>query len=71
MTNIEEDSTVDSDTTLPTLPCSVVWCGNHAYVLEGFAGRSRWMGMDERGRPEALTNAELARRGWSRTRRAG
>jgi hypothetical protein len=67
--NTDEDSR--ADTSLPTTPCSVVWCRGHAYVLEGLAGRARWMGMDERGRPEALTNADLVRRGWSRTRLAG
>ncbi|MCP2098330.1 MULTISPECIES: hypothetical protein [Actinosynnema] len=52
--------------TLPTAPCSVVWSKGHAYVLEGF--RARWVGVDDRGRPQALTGAELQRRGWSRTR---
>jgi hypothetical protein len=51
---------------LPTAPCSVVWSKGHAYVLEGF--RARWVGVDDRGRPQALTGAELQRRGWSRTR---
>ena len=51
---------------LPTAPCSVVWSKGHAYVLEGF--RARWVGVDDRGRPLALTAAELQRRGWSRTR---
>ena len=52
--------------TLPTAPCSVVWSKGHAYVLEGF--RARWVGVDDRGRPQALSGDELQRRGWSRTR---
>jgi hypothetical protein len=55
---------------LPTTPCSVVWSKGHAYVLEGLHGRVRWVGVDDRGRPHSLTNADLKRRGWSRTRRA-
>ncbi|XVS62700.1 hypothetical protein ACQPYE_31200 [Actinosynnema sp. CA-299493] len=51
---------------LPTAPCSVVWSKGHAYVLEGF--RARWVGVDDRGRPQALSGDELRRRGWSRTR---
>lgn len=66
----EDDSTGGPAAPLPTVPCSVVWSGDHAFVLEGYAGRARWMGMDERGRPQALTNDDLQRRGWSRTRRA-
>ncbi|HEV2779315.1 MAG TPA: hypothetical protein VGX25_07920 [Actinophytocola sp.] len=58
----------NSDGNLPTTPCSVVWSGGHAYVLEGRFGRARWVGVDDRGRPQALTNADLQRRGWSRTR---
>jgi hypothetical protein len=67
MDTTEEDSTTE----LPTMPCSVVWSGGHAYVLEGMWGRPRWVGVDDRGRPESLTSADLRRRGWSRTRRAG
>ncbi|GGP63398.1 hypothetical protein [Saccharothrix coeruleofusca] len=52
--------------TLPTAPCSVVWSKGHAYVLEGF--RARWVGVDDRGRPQVLSAADLQRRGWSRTR---
>ncbi|MFD7659185.1 hypothetical protein ACFV4N_34845 [Actinosynnema sp. NPDC059797] len=52
--------------TLPTDPCSVVWSKGHAYVLEGFHGR--WVGVDDRGRPQALSGDELRRRGWTRTR---
>ncbi|TWP52216.1 hypothetical protein FKR81_11625 [Lentzea tibetensis] len=52
--------------TLPTAPCSVVWSKGHAYVLEGF--RARWVGVDDRGRPHALSGADLQRRGWTRTR---
>lgn len=53
---------------LPTRPCSVVWSRGHAYVLEDTRGRARWIGCDDRGRPLALTNADLERRGWSLTR---
>lgn len=53
---------------LPTTPCSVVWSRGHAYVLERVGGRPWWMGVDDRGRPEQLTCADLQRRGWSRTR---
>lgn len=52
---------------LPTAPCSVVWSRGHAYVLEPSLGRARWMGVDDRGRPEALSCADLQRRGWTRT----
>ncbi|MBB5157890.1 hypothetical protein [Saccharopolyspora phatthalungensis] len=52
---------------LPTAPCSVVWSGGHSYVLEGSAG-ARWAGVDDRGRARFLTDADLLRRGWSRTR---
>ncbi|TCO46460.1 hypothetical protein [Actinocrispum wychmicini] len=55
---------------LPTIPCSVVWSKGHAYVLEMGLGRSRWVGCDDRGRPQAFTHAELESRGWTRTRRA-
>lgn len=52
---------------LPTLPCSVVWSGGHSYVLEelGGSGMTRWMGLDARGRPLALTANDLQRRGWT------
>ena len=53
---------------LPTAPCSVVWSGGHAYVLEGSHGRARWVGVDDRGRPRFFTGDELQLRGWSRTR---
>lgn len=53
---------------LPTTPCSVVWSGGHSYVLEGMGGRAWWAGVDDRGRAQFLTYAELQRRGWSRTR---
>ncbi|MFD9701933.1 hypothetical protein [Lentzea sp. NPDC059081] len=53
---------------LPTTPCSVVWSRGHAYVLEGF--RARWVGRDDRGRPHAITGAEMQRRGWTLTRTA-
>lgn len=48
---------------LPTDPCSVVWSRGHAYVREG----ARWVGVDDRGRPQTLTDADLRRRGWSHT----
>jgi hypothetical protein len=54
--------------TPPTVPSSVVWCGGRPYVLEARPGRARWMGTDERGRPEALSSADLQRRGWSHRR---
>ncbi|HEY8371695.1 MAG TPA: hypothetical protein VIL00_03030 [Pseudonocardiaceae bacterium] len=54
---------------LPTVPCSVVWSGGHAYVREGGPGRAHWVGLDGRGRPLVLTDADLLRRGWTRTRR--
>ena len=65
-----EETDTDQFDDPPTVPCSVVWSRGHAFVLEGFHGRSRWVGMDDRGRPEALTNTDLRHRGWSRTRRA-
>ncbi|GAA4840542.1 hypothetical protein [Saccharopolyspora rosea] len=52
---------------LPTTPCSVVWSGGHSYVREGNSG-ARWAGVDDRGRPRFLTDADLRRRGWSHTR---
>ena len=55
-----------SPRSLPTAPCSVVWSKGHAYVLEGF--RARWVGVDDRGRPQAFTGADLQRRGWTHTR---
>lgn len=51
---------------LPTTPCSVVWSRGHAYVLEGF--HARWVGRDDRGRPHAISGAEMQRQGWSLTR---
>lgn len=51
--------------TPPTAPFSVVWSRGHCYVREGTLGRARWMGVDDRGRPQALTDADLRRRGWS------
>jgi hypothetical protein len=53
---------------LPTTPCSVVWSRGHAFVREGTLGHIRWVGVDDRGRPQALTDADLRRRGWSLTR---
>lgn len=54
---------------LPTAPCSVVWSGGHSYVLEGVGGRALWAGVDDRGRPSFLTDADLKRRGWSHSPR--
>jgi hypothetical protein len=65
------DASTDTSTETagpPTVPSSVVWCGGRPYVLEARPGRARWMGTDLRGRPEALSSAELQRRGWSRRR---
>jgi hypothetical protein len=36
-------------------------------VLEPVAGRPRWLGVDDRGRAEELSGADLQRRGWTRT----
>jgi hypothetical protein len=58
---------VASNGSLPTVPCSVVWSGGHAYVLEPAGGRPRWMGVDDRGRAEELSGDDLRRRGWTRT----
>ncbi|MER7013775.1 hypothetical protein ABT324_20350 [Saccharopolyspora sp. NPDC000359] len=63
-TQVEPRTTTSAE--LPTAPCSVVWSGGHSYVLEGSAG-ARWAGVDDRGRARFLTDAELRRRGWSRT----
>ncbi|WP_242613825.1 hypothetical protein [Herbihabitans rhizosphaerae] len=49
---------------MPTMPFSVVWSQGHAYVLEGH-GRPRWVGLDSRRRPQALTSDDMRRRGWS------
>ena len=51
-------------TTLPTAPGRVVWCQGRALVRED----ARWVGVDDRGRPRSLTDADLRRRGWSLTR---
>jgi hypothetical protein len=61
-------ATAVADRPLPTTPCSVVWSRGHAYVLERLSGRARWLGVDDRGRPQALSCADLQRRGWTRTR---
>ena len=58
---------VNGSETLPTVPCSVVWSRGHAYVLELVLNRSRWVGVDDRGRPVEYSCTELQRRGWSRT----
>lgn len=52
---------------LPTDPSSVVWSRGHAYVREDAFGRARWVGVDDRGRPQSLTDDDLHRRGWSHT----
>lgn len=62
-------SDVIPSTSLPTAPCSVVWCAGHPFVLEVGHGPARWVGVNDRGRPLALTPAELERRGWTRTER--
>ena len=54
-------------TSLPTTPCSVVWSRGHAYVLEPVGSRPRWLGVNDRGRAEQLSGADLQRRGWTRT----
>lgn len=53
---------------LPSSPCSVVWSAGRPFVLEGGPGPTRWVGVNDRGRPIALTAAELERRGWTRTK---
>jgi hypothetical protein len=59
-------STVEDSVTLPpTTPCTVVWSQGHPFVLDPAPGRLRWIGFDDRGRPVALTRADLQRRGWS------
>jgi hypothetical protein len=60
-------TTTRDEPKLPTTPCSVVWSGGHAYVLEELwgPGTARWVGLDARGRPLALTPRDLQRRGWS------
>lgn len=55
-------------TGLPTAPCSVVWSAGHPFVLEAGSGPARWVGVNDRGRPVALTARDLARRGWTYTR---
>jgi hypothetical protein len=56
--------------TLPTEPTSVVWSGGHAFVLDAAAGKARWIGVDDRGRRQALSCAELAERGFTRPSRS-
>jgi hypothetical protein len=58
---------VSTSASLPTVPCSVVWSRGHAYVLEPVQGRPRWLGVNDRGRAEELSGADLQRRGWTRT----
>lgn len=68
MSTTNADATPESTETdsadLPTMPSSVVWSGRHAYVLERVLGRNRWVGVDDRGRPVALSCADLERKGW-------
>ncbi|HVV10605.1 hypothetical protein [Amycolatopsis sp.] len=64
-TDTERESQPCDTTEPPTAPCTVVWSQGRPYVLEPTAGRSRWVGTDRRGRPLALTGADLRRRGWS------
>jgi hypothetical protein len=61
----EADIEAISSPAPPTAPFSVVWSRGHCYVREGTLRRSRWVGVDDRGRPEFLTDADLRRRGWS------
>lgn len=63
----DTESPAQTDTALPTAPCSVVWSRGHAYVLERVHGKPRWLGVDDRGRREELSVADLQRRGWTRT----
>jgi hypothetical protein len=51
---------------LPTTQGRVVWCQGRALVRED----ARWVGVDDKGRPRSLTDADLRRRGWSLTRMA-
>ncbi|MCR6482117.1 hypothetical protein M8542_04790 [Amycolatopsis sp. OK19-0408] len=67
-TEASTDEHTDAPADPPTVPSSVVWCCGRPYVLEARPGRARWMGTDYRGRPEALSSAELRRRGWSHRR---
>jgi hypothetical protein len=67
----EADTEAGSRSELPTAPSSVVWSQGHAYVLEGAAGRARWVGVDDRGRPQFLSPTDLTRRGCTPPRRAG
>lgn len=61
------DDVATTNSSLPTVPCSVVWSRGHAYVLEPVQGRPRWLGVNDRGRAEELSGADLQRRGWTRT----
>jgi hypothetical protein len=51
---------------LPTIQGRVVWCQGHVLVRQD----ARWVGVDDKGRPRSLTDADLHRRGWSLTRMA-
>ena len=63
MAEIRETSTAAP---LPLTQGRVVWCQGHVYVREN----ARWVGVDDKGRPRSLTDADLHRRGWSLTRMA-
>ncbi|TCP50823.1 hypothetical protein EV191_10785 [Tamaricihabitans halophyticus] len=52
----------------PTTPCTVVWSQGRAFVLEAALSGNRWVGFDQRGRPQSLSSGDLQRRGWSRHR---
>ncbi|MHA6799285.1 hypothetical protein [Bounagaea algeriensis] len=58
---VDESGVADD---LPTALYSVVWSHGHAYVLERLSG-ARWAGVDDRGRPCFLTDADLRRRGFT------
>jgi hypothetical protein len=59
-----EQGSTTTTALLPTAQGRVVWCQGHVYVREA----ARWIGVDDKGRPRSLTDADLHRRGWSLTR---
>ncbi|PRW62843.1 hypothetical protein CEP50_13460 [Actinopolyspora mortivallis] len=60
-----DDGDAPGERQLPTAPCSVVWSEGHPFVLEGLGGRWCWAGVDDKGRPRFLSDADLRRRGWT------